>query len=347
MRFIKDKWCALSSWPRVPPTQWLEDAVGGSWEWQWTGFQKDTRKPSLDVSSRAWTLANQSFGLVAMETDRQQLRGKREQQLRLHPGLRQPWWGRGSAPPFLPQIQRLLSAPQRPRLPDLVSCQGHKGRRGSAGAPSLDFLLPGQRPPAALLSFWSKQIFRRWVPGPREGSPAPALEVISHWRWIPECWPPEANLAPCSVAVSPENLAGALTSHCLGRELEAEPRGNSVNDGVYCSRIWCYTDIINLWLQALSSLAGSCGLSLETEGGREGAWDPGCPSPLSQLSCQKAVAQHLRFLLSGKRRNEAEVLVSSWALGSWALHVSKVIIWKQSLSVEEEQSWENAEATAE
>ncbi|XP_070315061.1 stathmin isoform X3 [Odocoileus virginianus] len=48
MRFIKDKLCALSSWPRVPPTQWLEDAVGGTWEWQWTGFQKDTRKPSLE-----------------------------------------------------------------------------------------------------------------------------------------------------------------------------------------------------------------------------------------------------------------------------------------------------------
>lgn len=72
-------------------------------------------------------------------------------------------------------------------------------------------------------------------------------------------------------------------------------------------------------------LPGSCGLSLEAEGGRQGAWDPGCPSPLSQPSCQKAVAQHLRFPLSGKRRNEAEVLVSSRTLVSWALHVSKEV----------------------
>ena len=72
-------------------------------------------------------------------------------------------------------------------------------------------------------------------------------------------------------------------------------------------------------------LPGSCGLSLETEGGREGAWKPGCLSPLSQPRCQKAVAQHLRFLLSGKRRNEAEVLVSSGALGYWALHVNKEV----------------------
>lgn len=168
MRFIKDKWCSLSSWPRVPPTQWLEDAVGGSWEWQWTGFQKDTRKPSLEVSSRAWTLANQSFGLVVMETDRQQLRGKREQQLRRHPGLRQPWWGRGPAPPILPQIQRLLSAPQRPRLPGSGELPGSQREtrqcwrlkpRFSASRPA------PSRCPAQLLEQTDLPALSSWAPG--------------------------------------------------------------------------------------------------------------------------------------------------------------------------------------
>lgn len=180
MRFIKG--CTFSSWPRVPPTQWLEDAVGGSWEWQWTGFQKDTLKPSSEVSSRAWTLANQSFGLVAMETDRQQLRGKREQQLRRHPGLRQPWWGRGSAPPFLPQIQRLLSAPQRSRLPGSGELPGSQREtwqfwrlkpRFSASRPA------PSRCPAQLLEQTDLPALSSWAP---EGSQAPALEVTSHWR---------------------------------------------------------------------------------------------------------------------------------------------------------------------
>uniref|UniRef100_A0A8D0X8R7 Stathmin n=1 Tax=Sus scrofa TaxID=9823 RepID=A0A8D0X8R7_PIG len=33
--------------------------------------------------------------------------------------LRQPWWRRGSTPPFLPQMQMLLSVPQRPDSQDL------------------------------------------------------------------------------------------------------------------------------------------------------------------------------------------------------------------------------------
>lgn len=139
-------------------------------------------KPSSEVSSRAWTLANQSFGLVAMETDRQQLRGKREQQLRRHPGLRQPWWGRGSAPPFLPQIQRLLSAPQRSRLPGSGELPGSQREtwqfwrlkpRFSASRPA------PSRCPAQLLEQTDLPALSSWAP---EGSQAPALEVTSHWR---------------------------------------------------------------------------------------------------------------------------------------------------------------------
>lgn len=193
-----------------------------------------------------------------METDRQQLRGKRDQQLHQHLGLRQPWWGRGSAPTSLPQIQRFLSAPNIQTRRIWWVARVTKGDMAALAPEAPVFCFQASALPlphsCLLLSFWRQQTFQRWAPGPREGPQAPSSEGISHWRWILECSPPEANLALCSVAVSLENLAGAVTSHCLGKELEAEPRGNSVNDGVYCSLIWHYTDIINLWLQALSSL---------------------------------------------------------------------------------------------
>ena len=253
MRFIKDKWCAFSSWPRVPPTQWLEDAVGGSWECQWTGFQKDALKPSSEVSSRAWTLANQSLAWLPWRQTGSSCAGRGNSSFADIQDWDSPGGGGARHRPFSPRYRGSCLPPNVRDSQDLVSCQGHKGRRGSSGASSLDFLLPGQRPPAALFSFWSKQIFRSsWAPG---GFPSSRLGGDKSLEVNPRVLATGGQFGPVLCRVSPENLAGALTSHCLGRELEAEPRDNAVNDGVYCSRIWCYTDIINLWLQALSSLA--------------------------------------------------------------------------------------------
>lgn len=98
------------------------------------------------------------------------------------------------------------------------------------------FLLLGQCPPAdhscLLLRFWSKHLpaTSSWALG---GSQAPSLSL-------------EVNLAVLATGgqfgplLSPslwktwQSPCGDVTSHCLGKELEAEPRGNSANDGVYC-----------------------------------------------------------------------------------------------------------------
>lgn len=88
----------------------------------------------------------------------------------------------------------------------------------------------------------------------------------------------------------------------------------------------------------------SYGLSLETEGGREGAWDPGRPSPLSQQSCQEVVSLRLGFLLSGKRRNEAGVLWGFALLGGACEQGQHLRTEPQCGGTVE--SWGNAEATA-
>lgn len=59
----------------------------------------------------------------------------------------------------------------------------------------------------------------------------------------------------------------------------------------------------------------SYGLSLEIEGGRAGAWNPGRLCPLSQQSCQKVGSQRPGFLLFGKRRNEPGIVQDFVRLG--------------------------------
>lgn len=172
-------------------------------------------KPSSEVSSRAWTLANQSFGLVAMETDRQQLRGKREQQLRRHPGLRQPWWGRGSAPPFLPQIQRLLSAPQRSRLPGSGELPGSQRETWQFWRLKPRFCFQASALPLPCSAFGANRSSGAELLGPG-GFPSSrlggdkSLEVnpsVGHRRPI---W-------PRALAVSPENLAGGSDQPLSGK----------------------------------------------------------------------------------------------------------------------------------
>lgn len=64
------------------------------------------------------------------------------------------------------------------------------------------------------------------------------------------------------------------------------------------------------------------GLSLEIEGGREGAWNPGRLSPLSQQDCQRLC---LSVLVSSSFVRGEVSLVLSGALHAWAVHVTGIV----------------------
>ena len=85
----------------------------------------------------------------------------------------------------------------------------------------------------------------------------------------------------------------------------------------------------------------SNGLSLEIEGGRAGAWDPGHLHPLSQQSCQKVVSQHLGFLF-GKRRNEPGIIWGFARLGGACDQAC--YLREQSPKTGTVESWRNPEA---
>lgn len=87
----------------------------------------------------------------------------------------------------------------------------------------------------------------------------------------------------------------------------------------------------------------SYGLSLEIEGGRVGAWDPGRLSPLSQQSCQKVVSQRLGFLLFGKRRNEPGIV---WGVAHLGGACDRgCYLREESPKTGIVESWRNPEAT--
>lgn len=66
---------------------------------------------------------------------------------------------------------------------------------------------------------------------------------------------PEANLALCSIAVSPERLAGAVTAIVWERSLTLSPEETRHMMGFIVPSFDATLIIINLWLQALPSLA--------------------------------------------------------------------------------------------
>lgn len=162
MRFIKDKWCFFSGWPSVPTMQWLEDAVRGSWEWQWTGFPEGQAKTQLKGKLQSLDPGKLVFW-PGCHGDRQAA-AAREEGTAASPTsriLRQPWWGRSWTPPFLPQIQRLLSAPTMSRLTGSGELPGSQKKTWQHWLLKSGF--SASRPVASRchhscvpLSFWSK-----------------------------------------------------------------------------------------------------------------------------------------------------------------------------------------------
>lgn len=145
--------------------------------------------------------------------------------------------------PFLPQIQKLLPAPQ---CPDTGPGEFHRVTKGEVAAlapETLGFLLLGQCPPAAHQLPPAQLLEQTELPamssGALGGSQAPSSEGMS-LEVNPRVLATGGQFGPVfspSLWKTWQRPCGVVTGHCLGKELEAEPRGSSANDGVYCSLV--------------------------------------------------------------------------------------------------------------
>lgn len=146
---------------------------------------------------------------------------------------------------------------------------------------------------------------------------------VGHWRPI---WPLALSL---SLWKTWQRLCGSVTSHCLRRELDSEPRGNSANDGflfpsfdatlisLICGFIGHVVQLATLsnptslawWKQSLA-LVLPYPLSLEIKGGRGGGLESRSPEstfPAEPPELPGGGVPASRFHPFSKRRPEAGV----------------------------------------
>lgn len=131
---------------------------------------------------------------------------------------------------------------------------------------------------------------------------------------------PEANLALCSIAVSPERLAGAVTAIVWERSLTLSPEETRHMMGFIVPSFDATLIIINLWLQALPSLAQwkQSWLPLLRVISGNCRWERGGLG--SEFTFPSRAARRWCLSVSG-----SSSLLSSGALRSWVLPVSRVV----------------------